>query len=141
MFLHFHRKYNMILFILQILNHIQIKTLNSLFLFYNSITYVKKKYKHTHISILIPLFTFLASGDLQQNKTQAVVFIYFFLLRSVESFSLFVVLSFFRWWTALRSGRPWLVVGDSVYFVVLWAAGSRAKLCCTRHRQTTRGDG
>ena len=50
MFLHFHGKYNMILFILQILDHIQIKTLNSLFLFYNSITYVQKKIQtHTHI--------------------------------------------------------------------------------------------
>jgi len=31
MFLHFHGKYNMILFILKILDHIQIKTLNSFF--------------------------------------------------------------------------------------------------------------
>jgi hypothetical protein len=40
MFLHFHGKYNMILFVLEIFNHIQIKQLILfiLFYFYNLIT-------------------------------------------------------------------------------------------------------
>ena len=43
MFLYFHKKYNMILFVPKILDHIHIKTLNFyLFDFYNSTTYKKK---------------------------------------------------------------------------------------------------
>ena len=37
MFLHFHGKYNIILFVLQILDHIQIKTLNSFFYLFDFI--------------------------------------------------------------------------------------------------------
>jgi len=49
MFLHFHGKYNMILFVLQIPDHIQIKTFFLSFLFYNLITYIKKVQTHTRI--------------------------------------------------------------------------------------------
>ena len=76
-----------------------------------------------------------------KKKHKQLFLFYFFLLRSVESFSPFVVLSFFRWRTALRSGRLWLVVGGFCVFCRAWAAGSEARLCCTRRRQTTRVDG
>jgi len=50
MFLHFHGKYNMILFFLEIFNHIQIKHL-ILFVFLSFLTLKenmhKRKYKHT----------------------------------------------------------------------------------------------
>ena len=51
MFLYFHRKFSMILFVPKILDHMQIKTLIVLsFWFYKSITY-KKKHTHTHTHI------------------------------------------------------------------------------------------
>jgi hypothetical protein len=50
MFLHFYGKYNMILFVLKILDRMQIKIFNSFF-FNIYKTYIKKKYKHTQ-----PLF-------------------------------------------------------------------------------------
>jgi hypothetical protein len=73
MFLHFHRKYNMILFVLHILDHIQIKTLNSFFFclfFYNSITYIKKQ-THTHLffTIFSPTFTCYKSQKFKINQT------------------------------------------------------------------------
>jgi hypothetical protein len=53
MFLYFLRKYNMILFILKILDHMQIKTLNfCLFDFYKSTTYIKKVQTHPHPFLL-----------------------------------------------------------------------------------------
>ena len=67
-FLHFHRKYNIILFIPKILDHIQIKTLNFyLFDFYNSTTYIKKKYKQTHISFY---YVFLIHQYIITNNKQ-----------------------------------------------------------------------
>ena len=68
-FLHFHKKYNMILFIPKILDHIQIKTLNFyLFDFYNSTTYIKKKkYKQTHISFY---YVFLIHPYIITNNKQ-----------------------------------------------------------------------
>jgi hypothetical protein len=55
MFLHFHGKYNMILFVLKIINHMQIKTFNSsffyLFYFFNIYKTYIKKYKNTHTHI------------------------------------------------------------------------------------------
>jgi len=82
----------------------------------------------------------MVSSPLHFHRQQLFLF-YFFNLRFVESFSPFVVLSFFRWRTALRSGRLWLVVVGFCVFCHAWAAGSEARLCCTRHRQTTRVDG
>jgi len=58
-FLHFHKKYNMILFIPKILDHIQIKTLNFyLFDFYNSTTYIKKKNTNKPTSLFIMFFSY-----------------------------------------------------------------------------------
>jgi len=61
MFLHFHGKYNMILFVLEIFNHIQIKQL-ILFVFFDFLQFnnIKKKIQ-THISFTIfsPVLTCL----------------------------------------------------------------------------------
>jgi hypothetical protein len=54
-----------------------------------------------------------------KKKHKHLFLFYFFLLRSIESFSLFVVLSFFRWRTALRSGRCGLWSAGFVYSVML----------------------
>ena len=80
MFLHFHGKYNMILFVLQILDYIQIKTLNSFclfFYFYNSITYIKI---HTHLFFLLlffPTFTCYKSHKFKINQTNITQFKYY----------------------------------------------------------------
>jgi len=75
---------------------------------------------------------------LQKEKNTSSRF-YFFLLKSVGPVSPFVVLSFFfRWLTALGSGRLWLVVGG---FCHAWAAGYGVWLCYTRRRQTIHVDG
>jgi hypothetical protein len=53
MFLYFHEKYNMILFVLKIFDRMQIKTFNSffyLFDFFNIYKTYIKKYKNTHIT-------------------------------------------------------------------------------------------
>jgi hypothetical protein len=58
MFLYFHMKYNMILFVSKILDHMHIKTLNFyLFNFYHPTTYIKK-YINTPTSLFIMFFSY-----------------------------------------------------------------------------------
>jgi hypothetical protein len=54
MFLHFHGKYNMILFVPKILDHMQIKTLNFFYLFFIFIIQQHTNtHTHTHIPFLL----------------------------------------------------------------------------------------
>jgi hypothetical protein len=71
MFLYFHGKYNMILFVLEIFNHIQIKQL-ILFVFFDFLQFnnIKKKYKHIHLLyyFLTRTYMFTMSTEIKLTK-------------------------------------------------------------------------